>query len=1178
MENNNVLSLSLGEYIDKVNDLKQKLEELTQTSSEYKQMAEQLKNVNDSISESLSGFSQKVDAVKQSLENLNIGSDIVSKFDNLKSSLDAISNTDVKIDLNNFLEQINEVDEQLKVLSDKLSNLEINIDAESLSTVSEEIDAVSEKTIDIKADAVPIDIAKERILELKEGIAELQAELDKTDTHSQEYQILSNQIEGLQSDLKDLIGDGVDPTIDSMANLISSIKNMKDEIQNVEIGSDRFVELSEKIKESQERLADLKNQMGDNAESVKSLSGAMTSALSDMGIGLGGLENAFNAATVASTGFKTALDLLKAHPIIAVITIFLGLLFKIKEAIENNEEASDAWSFAMAAFQPIVDAFNRALGWMAEGLAKAAQWLGEQLPGAIQFVGKCFKFIISVIGNVVSAALFLPTVFAKVFDSVTNTVKKGISFIVDAVADLLDVVGLGDSLHKVQRNIDKFTFNVGGSLEKFSGNVKSWFDKAGKSVENFGKKWAATTDAYIKKAKEMDALEDDIREQQVRNAESALKVAQLRKQAAEESDPKKRLEILKQVDAEIVKNGKEQVQLAKRQYELAKWYADQAPNSEADNDRLAQLKANVAKTEATYTQSLVKISKQERTLQEALQKQAEAKTENEKKEAEKQVKAAEDALKAKLKAAQEYVNNYNTLISNIQTETSSKVSQIKSEKELTESMGLMTPDKAREYQNQMYQIQKEGLDRTIKETETALASEEITEEQRLQLQVKYSGLIVQTITQENANKKELNKITLNEINKDTEDKLKELQDTYKKTDVISGYIYQLKDMAPEYQEQVLNVLSLSDDDKQLISSSFESLGTDVKEKILDAMQIDSDAKQRILKNVSVSDKDKELILSNLQGLSKDVQTEIINMLNVDPTVKEQLITSLSITDEEKEQILGSLRAYKDDNLSLEIEQEDQEHDHQMRMLEIQYGRLQAIRDKFGEDSEYFKQAQKEYNDAYEAEEQRHSNAMIQLYDKTDKEAKKSTKDQLNVTKQLMKGTANLMGGIADIMKANLDQKVENGEISEEEAEKEFERIKALQIAEATINTIEGAITAYTTAQSLGPITGPIVGGINAAAVTAMGIAQIAQIKQQKYKSSGNINSSSAGGANSVQTVNFESVRVNPLLDEQRDLNSMTTLSETKDEDYQKDQRVYILQSDIDDSQKQVEIRQQQSTF
>lgn len=1030
MEANNVLSLSLGEYISKVNDLKQKLGELTQTSSEYKQIAEQLKNVNDSISESLSGFSKKVD-----------------------------------------------------------------------------------------------------------------------------------------------------PSIDSLANLVSSIQGMKNELQHLEIGSDRFVELSGKIRESQERLADLKNQMGDNAESVKSLSGAMTSALSDMGLGLGGLEKAFNAATIASNGFKTALDLLKAHPIIAVFTILLGLLFKIKSAIENNEEASDAWSFAMAAFQPIIDAFNRALGWMAEGLAKVAQWLGEQLPGAFQYSGKFIKWFISLIGNIVTAALYLPTVFAKVFDSVTNTFKKGLSLITGSVANLLDVVGLGDSLHKVQRNIDKFTFNVGGSLEKFSGNVKKWFDNAGKSVENFGKKWAATTDTYIKKAKEMDAVEDDIRAQQVRNAESALKVAQLRKAAAEESDPKKRLELLKQVDEEIVKNGKEQVDLAKRQYELAKWYADQAPNSEADNDRLARLKASVAQTEATYTQSLIKISKQETTLQEALKKQAEAKTTTEKTEAEKQVKAAEDALKAKLKAAQEYVNNYNTLISNIQTEASSKVAQVNSEKELIESMGLMTPDKAREYQNQMYDIQKEGLDRVIKETEKALASEEITDEQRLQLQVKYSGLIVQTITQENANKKALNKITLDEINKDTEAKLKELQDTYKKTDVIRGYIDQLKDMDPEYQEQVINVLSLSDDDKSLISSSFEALSTDVKEKILDAMQIDSGAKKRMLENVSVTDEDKELILSNLQGLSKDVQTEIINMLNVDPAVKEQLLTSLSITDEEKEQILGSLRAYKNDNLSLDIEEEDQEHEHQMKMLEIQFERLQAIRDKFGEDSEYFKEAQKEYNDAYEAEEQRHSNAIIGLYAKNSKEARKSVKDQLNVTKQLMKGTSSIMGSIADIMKANLDQKVENGEISEEEAEKEFERIKALKIAEATINTLEGAITAYTTAQSLGPVIGHIVGAINAAAVTAMGIAQIQQIKQQKYNSSGNISSPSAGGAGSVQTVDFQNVSVNPLLDPEKDAAALREAERERDRDEQsKEQRVVILQSDLEDSAKQVEIRQNQSTF
>jgi len=86
---------------------------------------------------------------------------------------------------------------------------------------------------------------------------------------------------------------------------------------------------------------------------------------------------------------------------------------------------------------------------MAEGLAKAAQWLGEQLPGAFKYSGKFINWFISLIGNIVTAALYLPTVFAKVFDSVTNTFKKGLSLITGSVADLLDVVGLGDSLHKV---------------------------------------------------------------------------------------------------------------------------------------------------------------------------------------------------------------------------------------------------------------------------------------------------------------------------------------------------------------------------------------------------------------------------------------------------------------------------------------------------------------------------------------------------------------------------------------------------------------------------------------------------------------------------------------------------------------------------------------------------------
>ena len=61
-------------------------------------------------------------------------------------------------------------------------------------------------------------------------------------------------------------------------------------------------------------------------------------------------------------------------------------------------------------------------------------------------------------------------------------------------------------------------------------------------------------------------------------------------------------------------------------------------------------------------------------------------------------------------------------------------------------------------------------------------------------------------------------------------------------------------------------------------------------------------------------------------------------------------------------------------------------------------------------------------------------------------------------------------------------------------EDEGQAAKNLRIAAATIDMISGAVTAFSTAQQLGPIAGPIVGAINAAAVIASGLANIAKIR------------------------------------------------------------------------------------
>lgn len=94
----------------------------------------------------------------------------------------------------------------------------------------------------------------------------------------------------------------------------------------------------------------------------------------------------------------------------------------------------------------------------------------------------------------------------------------------------------------------------------------------------------------------------------------------------------------------------------------------------------------------------------------------------------------------------------------------------------------------------------------------------------------------------------------------------------------------------------------------------------------------------------------------------------------------------------------------------------------------------------------------------------------------------------------------IMSSIADVIESGTD-------VSEAEERK----AKNLRIAAATIDMLQGAVTAFSTAQQLGPIAGPIVGAINAAAVVATGIANINKIRSTSV-------SKNAAPADSTPTV------------------------------------------------------------
>ena len=164
-----------------------------------------------------------------------------------------------------------------------------------------------------------------------------------------------------------------------------------------------------------------------------------------------------------------------------------------------------------------------------------------------------------------------------------------------------------------------------------------------------------------------------------------------------------------------------------------------------------------------------------------------------------------------------------------------------------------------------------------------------------------------------------------------------------------------------------------------------------------------------------------------------------------------------------------------------------------------------------------------------------------------------------------------MGTVSDIMQANIEEKVKRGEISEEEAEKEFENVKKLQIAEAIINTLTGALQAQLSVWAPGSGIHSVWAKIAMSAALgiqtlATGYAQVQKIRNTTF---------GGGGSGSAQPTIITGAAT-PLLNEAQDINELDAMYVTGRQP--QDTRVYVLESDITNAQNNQKVRVTESTF
>lgn len=292
-----------------------------------------------------------------------------------------------------------------------------------------------------------------------------------------------------------------------------------------------------------------------------------------------------------------------------------------------------------------------------------------------------------------------------------------------------------------------------------------------------------------------------------------------------------------------------------------------------------------------------------------------------------------------------------------------------------------------------------------------------------------------------------------------------------------------------------------------------------------------------------------LATGSLDQLAKAVELAKYNLDNLHQAIDESDDAFLARRLEAQQAYQGALQAQNE----AEVEEGRQQYEQRLATLEenslayldaevaLKKYELDTLHQLEGESEDAFRtrqlQAEKEYYNAKKAQ--------VQSW--------------MQTLGGMASGVSSILGSIADAME-------ENTEMTEEEAKK----AKNLRIASATIDMLQGAVTAYSSAQSLGVPMGPIIGAINAAAVIAAGIANIAKIKATQ------VSANSSSSETPVIPAQVNAPTVSPQVQQVRTLTSAS--EEDRLNRMADDHRVYILSSDLEAERDQHRVQVEETTF
>lgn len=1169
------------------------------------------------------------------------------------------NNTNIlSVSIEEYKAKIKELEESLKGL--KTSSAEYKKTLEEIEQAQKKLnDALSVSTKSVSelnknlSNVKQVDVGKstDSLKEFKKETDNMKVALIGLDENSEEYSKLLNEIKERQTKLNEVMAIGkkkVDATVGSYNDIQQQVRELVKENKNLEGGltdnaeqfqknAQEINKLNEKLKEAdaqmgyfQRNVGDYKNSFLKAFEEMKGGPVGVIQGLNTLGENIkgmiiknGSLGKSFKAVgDNIKTNLITALNVLVKHPIVATITLLGALIAGLISKINMSAKATKAWERAMSAFQPVLNMVQNAIGFLVEKVADCADWFAKKLPNAIRGVTKAFSGGLRGVANFVEGFTKMPSVFKQVFSTIVKIATSGISGLLKGIETLANALGL-DGIAKKIRSAFDFINNMSfdDQIKSISNGINSLAD----SIDNIGNNIAQVQEDAYNRTVRQQKLNKALAQEQLNDVKEEIKYAELRDKIAKASG-KERLNLLKQLRNEIVKDGQEDIRLAKERLRLAKEQASLAPNSKEDNARLRELEQNVLEAEKKYKDALVGVDRLTTRTEQSIVNEANKASKEKERLTEKEyqtraryyqniIQLDKIQLANAIKGSNEEYQLQRKLIEDEYKANLNKINkEIKDEAEKLNAIKLLNENKnaalIKADNDFWYQTQTQALSnfRTIVETldktsdQYSLARLELAKKE-INFQIEsWDRAFKQFAKSETENVKNI-------WNAFTDSSNISMDDMKEKFQTLIAHLGELKEEAEKKgrtftMNDIYNFLGFDPKDtktKDAINELFKGAldGLDMEtffasytsqlKKVSNVEQEEVEKiareQEKALKNI-VSEK----LLTNQYNNYVQYYSDLVRLAKENGYIVETIKRKENESEQEYNKRLIDAtselynayeklaESYTNGANEFNARREQEEREHSSRMIDIGKELYDWLQNNQNESEEEKLKTQEAYNKRIEDEEKRHSKAMVKIDNDQAKKQKMTTKQWFDVSAQYAQGVSTVLNNVASIKQANLEQDVENGKISEEQAKEEFENLKKFQIAAATIDMLSSLVAvnySIWSDKSIPSVWAKIaLSAIQSAAILTSGQMNIQQIKQTEFGGSGG----SGGNTSANRTVDFSTVNVNPLLNENADMANVQNVNVVSDQTSGGDQRVYILQSDINKSNKQVELREKNTTF